>query len=170
MTQDIVSNEQDFVSLTKNQRSLVHFYANWSEPCTHIRELFSDLTLKFPSLKFIGVEAEELPDLSVKFNISSVPTVLFMVDGKEWKRLEGPKPREMLALAEQLAEQSLPDLQTRLLTLIKSHPIMLFMKGSPTVPRCGFSRQTIELLNSLNVSFGTFDILTDESVRQGKIV
>ena len=41
------------------------------------------------------------------------------------------------------------------------------MKGSPDAPRCGFSRQIVELLQGEKVSFGTFDILTDEEVRQG---
>jgi len=41
------------------------------------------------------------------------------------------------------------------------------MKGEPSHPRCGFSRQTIELLTAAKIPFGTFDILTDEEVRQG---
>jgi len=44
---------------------------------------------------------------------------------------------------------------------------MLFMKGDPNTPKCGFSRQTIDLLQSLNTDFGSFDILADEEIRQG---
>ena len=44
---------------------------------------------------------------------------------------------------------------------------MLFMKGDPTAPKCGFSRQTIEMFSSLNAKYGTFDILSDDAVRQG---
>ena len=44
---------------------------------------------------------------------------------------------------------------------------MLFMKGSPQEPRCGFSRKIVQLLQAEKVRFGTFDILTDEEVRQG---
>ena len=44
---------------------------------------------------------------------------------------------------------------------------MLFMKGSPDAPRCGFSRQITELLQAEKVKFDTFDILSDEEVRQG---
>ena len=44
---------------------------------------------------------------------------------------------------------------------------MLFMKGSPEAPRCGFSRKVVEALNSTGVGYGTFDILGDEFVRQG---
>ena len=44
---------------------------------------------------------------------------------------------------------------------------MLFMKGIPTAPRCGFSRQAVELLETHKVPFGSFDILSDDTVRQG---
>lgn len=42
---------------------------------------------------------------------------------------------------------------------------MLFMKGSPKAPQCGFSRQITEILKSNDVPFASFDILTDERVR-----
>ncbi|KAK6009549.1 glutaredoxin, partial [Ostertagia ostertagi] len=44
---------------------------------------------------------------------------------------------------------------------------MLFMKGSPDNPKCGFSKQTVALLNEIGATFGSFDILSDEEVRQG---
>ena len=42
------------------------------------------------------------------------------------------------------------------------------MKGSPDAPRCGFSRQTVEILRKHEVKFIHFDILQDEAVRQGE--
>lgn len=47
-------------------------------------------------------------------------------------------------------------------------PVVLFMKGSPDSPRCGFSRKIVGLLKDANVPYTSFDILTDESVRQGE--
>jgi len=44
---------------------------------------------------------------------------------------------------------------------------VLFMKGSPDEPRCGFSKKIVALLEEQKVQFAHFDILTDESVRQG---
>lgn len=45
--------------------------------------------------------------------------------------------------------------------------MMLFIKGTPTQPACGFSKQAVELLKTLDASYGSFDILSDETVRQG---
>lgn len=56
-------------------------------------------------------------------------------------------------------------LDARLNALVKKEPVMLFMKGNPEQPRCGFSRQIVELLNQQRISFGSFDILSDNAVR-----
>ena len=61
--------------------------------------------------------------------------------------------------------------QTALERLVKTKPIMLFMKGDPEQPRCGFSRKVVEALRASGLDepekFGTFDILSDEGVRSG---
>ena len=49
--------------------------------------------------------------------------------------------------------------------LVRSSEIFVFMKGNPTQPRCGFSANTVVMLESLGVSYSTFDILSDESIR-----
>jgi Grx4 family monothiol glutaredoxin len=60
-----------------------------------------------------------------------------------------------------------PTLEERLKQLVRKEPIMLFMKGLPSAPRCGFSRQMVEILEGEGVPFGAFDILEDDEVRQG---
>jgi Grx4 family monothiol glutaredoxin len=55
----------------------------------------------------------------------------------------------------------------RLETLVKAAPVMLFMKGTPSVPQCGFSRQLVALLRERGVRYGFFNILADDDVRQG---
>ena len=51
--------------------------------------------------------------------------------------------------------------------LIKSNSIMVFMKGTKLMPQCGFSNNVVQILNSLGVEFGTFDVLSDFDVREG---
>jgi glutaredoxin-related protein len=50
---------------------------------------------------------------------------------------------------------------------MRQDEVMLFIKGTPDVPRCGFSRKIVNLLKDQGVKFSSFDILSDESVRQG---
>ena len=51
--------------------------------------------------------------------------------------------------------------------LIAEHPVMLFMKGEPAQPQCGFSARVVQILDFLKVKYDTFDVLSDESIRQG---
>jgi Grx4 family monothiol glutaredoxin len=44
---------------------------------------------------------------------------------------------------------------------------MLFMKGTPSAPECGFSRTLVGILREKNVRYGFFNILADDDVRQG---
>jgi len=62
------------------------------------------------------------------------------------------------------------ELEERLRGLMNQSKVVLFMKGSPEVPRCGFSRKICGLLRDQQIDFSHFDILTDESVRQGILV
>ena len=54
----------------------------------------------------------------------------------------------------------------RVKRLISSQPVMLLMKGTPDVPRCGFSSRVVKALQKSGTPFGHFDILSDETVRQ----
>ncbi len=59
------------------------------------------------------------------------------------------------------------EIDRRLKKLIHSSQTMLFMKGTPDEPRCGFSNKVVSALKEEGVEFSSFDILTDEEVRQG---
>lgn len=59
------------------------------------------------------------------------------------------------------------DLFKRLGDLVKAAPVMLFMKGTPSAPQCGFSRQVVAILRERSVKYGFFNILADDEVRQG---
>ena len=59
------------------------------------------------------------------------------------------------------------DTQARIDALVKQNPVVLFMKGSPLFPQCGFSSRAIAILNHLNVEFESVDVLQDQGIRQG---
>lgn len=50
---------------------------------------------------------------------------------------------------------------------INSAKVFLFMKGTPEDPQCGFSAQVVNILDDLGIKFGSFDVLSDENIRQG---
>lgn len=58
-------------------------------------------------------------------------------------------------------------LQQRIENLIASSPVFVFMKGNKLMPQCGFSNNVVQILQSLSIPFETFDVLSDQEIRQG---
>ncbi|WP_088183299.1 Grx4 family monothiol glutaredoxin [Sphingobium sp. Z007] len=55
----------------------------------------------------------------------------------------------------------------RIAELVGAHDVVLFMKGTPLFPQCGFSSRAIAILEHLGVAYDTVDVLQDQAVRQG---
>jgi monothiol glutaredoxin len=49
---------------------------------------------------------------------------------------------------------------------IEQHPVLLFMKGTPDQPYCGFSARTVEALDSIGASFSAVNVLVDPRIRE----
>jgi monothiol glutaredoxin len=64
-------------------------------------------------------------------------------------------------------EQLSPDLQARIETLLAEHPVVLFMKGLPDSPMCGFSAKAAAMLNHLGTPYHAVNIFEDDELRQG---
>ena len=60
-----------------------------------------------------------------------------------------------------------PELTQRLQDTITKNRVMLFMKGNPSMPQCGFSAAVVGVLKEVGVPFGTFNILSDQDIRDG---
>lgn len=141
-----------------------------------LKELAGDM--QFINVVFLRVEAEDLAEISLRYDVVAIPTIVLTKNGKTVDRVDGAKAAELTqkvakhasvtpASAPVKAPQPTEDLNSRLKKLVNSAPVMLFMKGDSEQPRCGFSKQTVLLLNEHNVKYKTFDILSDEEVRQG---
>ena len=59
------------------------------------------------------------------------------------------------------------DVNQRISDIVQSNDVVLFMKGTPLFPQCGFSSRAVAILEHCNVPFESFDVLQDMEVRQG---
>ena len=59
------------------------------------------------------------------------------------------------------------DVNKRIDGMVKDKDAVLFMKGSPLFPQCGFSSRAVAILQHLGVEFDSVDVLQDQEVRQG---
>src|ERR1700760_2126527 len=59
------------------------------------------------------------------------------------------------------------DTQTRIADDVKSNDVLLYMKGTPVFPQCGFSAVMVQILSHLGVKFKAVNVLEDPEVREG---
>ncbi|KAI1792118.1 glutaredoxin [Ganoderma leucocontextum] len=179
---------QNVLSEDLNRVSLINFWAPWAEPCKQMNEVVIELAKKYPQVVVLQVEAEEQGDIAESFDIEAVPAFVILRGHTLLSRISGA---DAPALTQELAKHTQPpssikpqsttdrapaapaeeetaeQLNARLRKLMSQTDVVLFMKGSPDTPRCGFSRRIVGLLRNENVAFNHFDILQDEGVRQG---
>jgi monothiol glutaredoxin len=60
-----------------------------------------------------------------------------------------------------------PELRQRIHDIVHAQRVVLFMKGDPTSPRCGFSAKAVGILDALVPAYGTVDVLADADIREG---
>jgi Grx4 family monothiol glutaredoxin len=180
------------LDLQGKTKAVLLFTASWHEGCAPVEAVLAALAATSDQQVFFGrVDAEAVSELSDKYNVTAVPTVVFLNGEVVMEQLEnGVEPAQITVAFQRLLSASVPTtgtittpvshvapaapvvdpetaLNDRLGKLIRSDTVMLFMKGTPTAPRCGFSRQVVEILQEHSVPFGSFDILSDDDVRQG---
>lgn len=52
-----------------------------------------------------------------------------------------------------------PELKSKIEELIAANPVLLFMKGTPDMPRCGFSMRVVQVLDQVDIDYGAIDVL-----------
>ena len=61
----------------------------------------------------------------------------------------------------------LDETKNKIQTLINKSEVMLFMKGTPAMPQCGFSAAVVGVLNHMGIDFQSTNVLQDQEVREG---
>ena len=90
----IIHLTQDgFDKATANGISMVDFWASWCGPCKMLSPVMEDLANKYEGKALVGkVNVDDEPGLAMRFGVMSIPTVVFLKDGKEFDRKVGVMP------------------------------------------------------------------------------
>jgi monothiol glutaredoxin len=59
------------------------------------------------------------------------------------------------------------DVNSRISEIVSAHDVVLFMKGTPLFPQCGFSSRAVAILDHIGVAYDSVDVLQDMEIRQG---
>lgn len=166
-----------------------------AQMATVLSTLASEYPVTEPlNTKWVSINAEELSDISETYDVTAVPFLVLLRNGEIIETVSGSsavkvrtaiekhskkdsaapkdagatngvsKPAEAAEIDPAKAKE---ELFKRIGDLVKAAPVMLFMKGTPSAPQCGFSRQLVGILRDNSVKYGFFNILADDDVRQG---
>lgn len=174
------------------------FVADWaSEPCTSAHQILSASASKHAIFFTVINEDVDPAGLFDGMRIEVVPSVVVMREGKVVGRVEGVDSKGIISLVEKFKNDdnsSAPISNTpivnngtqdntqapasppssystdQLIALVNRHKLILFIKGTPDRPQCGFTTQLLRLLsdqglNSQSGHFSTFNILEDAVLR-----
>ncbi len=75
---------------------LVDFWAEWCGPCKMIAPILSEIATENPGIKIAKLNVDENPDIAMRFNVMSIPTLLVFNQGEVQKRLVGAKGKGQL--------------------------------------------------------------------------
>lgn len=187
-----IESEDQFTQLTKDDPSkliALYFHTPWAAPCQTMNSVVKTLAQANPTVRFLSINADDHSDISELFEVSAVPYIILIRNATILQELSGADPKEFIGALKQFSGDTAPssaaaepspaaapaeakeptaeELDERLKKLTAAAPVMLFMKGSPSSPQCGFSRQMVAILREHEVRFGFFDILKDDTVRLG---
>lgn len=175
-----LATEQAFDDFVKSKElSVVHFYAPWAEQCSQVDDVLGEMGKleEYKEVKFAKIEAENVPEVSLKSGVAVVPTVLLLRNSNVIGRVDGVNAAAITEkIKHHLNNKDAPlfdtvkakeSLEDRLKKLVNQASCMLFMKGNPANPRCGFSRTIVSILDSYKTDYKSFDILQDNDVREG---
>ncbi|PVU86349.1 hypothetical protein BB560_005297 [Smittium megazygosporum] len=169
-----------------NKINVLLFVATWVESCKQVEQMISVLAQSHPIADFFKLDADVFEGAVEAYGIEAVPSVLFVRGKTVLGQVEGVNPVQLNLVVDKLLGSKKPEDQLpvpnaapvavkveskeqiieRIEKLLASQPVFAFIKGTPNNPRCGFSRRLVNILKSADISFGYFDILTDEGIRQ----
>jgi thioredoxin 1 len=96
-----VSEITELNEIPKEGGVVVDFYATWCGPCKKLSPLFEQLSNEFTTIKFLKVNVDEAEEVAKHYDVSALPTVLFIKDGEVVSIIKGFSEQ---ALREQLKE------------------------------------------------------------------
>lgn len=79
-----------------NGTVVVDFYATWCNPCKMLAPIFEEVSNEVEGVTFGKVNIDENMELTVKYNVTTVPTIVLLKDGVEVDRIVGFVPKEKL--------------------------------------------------------------------------
>lgn len=90
--------------LAEGGKAVIDFTATWCPPCKAIKPVFKKLAEENPGIRFYSVDVDDVKDMASKYEITSMPTFKFFLNGKVVKEVQGASPPDLKAAVASLAK------------------------------------------------------------------
>ena len=163
----MVNSKRDFNLLVNRNFGkiiVLYFFAEWNDESIELKDLLLEYLDSYDLnaiFGFINSDTEELSYLCEEFKIDTVPSCLLIDSDKNiLHSFESINPGEIFQTIEEQTivyrknfELEKVKMFTKIESLLKQNPVVVFLKGTEKNPECGFSRKTLEFLNNKNIIF-----------------
>ena len=93
----IYNKDTNFEEEIKEGKVIIDFFATWCGPCKMLAPVFQELAKDMDgTAKFVKVDVDNTQDIAARFQVSSIPTVAILKDGKEVDRIIGFMPKQAI--------------------------------------------------------------------------
>lgn len=92
----------DVTEIPQDKKVVIDFYADWCGPCKRVAPVFVELSEKFPDIVFLKVNVDDSEEIATAFEITALPTFVFINKGNIYKKIEGANLDEVLGTIENL--------------------------------------------------------------------
>lgn len=87
--------EDLMMQIPDTQLVVLDCYASWCGPCKKMGPIFENIASHHPSVIFRKADVEKIPDIATEFNVTSMPTIIFLKDIRVIDKVSGPKESEI---------------------------------------------------------------------------
>lgn len=91
-----ITSKEEFNSLINAGYVLVDFFAKWCGSCKQLSPIFDEVEKEYSNIKFVKIDIDELEELSLNYQVMSLPTLLLFKDGNVVARKTGTLKKEEL--------------------------------------------------------------------------
>ena len=91
-----IQSVNQFNEEIKAPKVLVDFYATWCGPCKMVAPVIEQIANQHPELKVLKVDVDEVGALAMQYGVNSIPTMLYVEDGKVIRSRLGFAPKPVL--------------------------------------------------------------------------
>ena len=93
---EVINNIFDEEVINNEGISIVYFWADWCNNCKMFNKIFENTSKKFDDIKFCKLNVDNNKNITKKYAVMSIPTIIVFKNGKEIKRSVGPLNEEQL--------------------------------------------------------------------------